>query len=105
MDQRLPPGTLTLPEMAKAKGLNTVVIGKLFHLLEYAEKPIGTFDRIEMYGRPAGWKGPPAAVEFPKVVRRGPPDPAGGSCAAISTGFRVGRLPHPEPPPSTSTCR
>lgn len=76
MRERLPPGTLTLPEMAKAKGMNTAVIGKLFHLLEYAEKPIASFDRIEMYGRPDGWKGPPAAIEFPKVVRQGKADPA-----------------------------
>ncbi len=36
MSEQLPPGTLTLPELLKKKGLHTAVIGKFFHMTEYA---------------------------------------------------------------------
>ena len=54
MNEHLPAGVLTLPEMLKNRGITTAVIGKLFHQLEYAERQLATFDRIEMYARPAG---------------------------------------------------
>lgn len=76
MNEHLPPGVLTLPEMLKERGLYTAVIGKLFHRLDYAERQLATFDRIEMYGRPKGWKGPPPVLEFPplpKALRDVPP--------------------------------
>jgi len=76
MNEHLPPGVLTLPEMLKQRGFYTAVIGKLFHRLDYAERQLATFDRIEMYGRPKGWKGPPPVLKFPplpKTVRDVPP--------------------------------
>ncbi len=78
MDRRLPPGTLTLPEYLKNAGFYTAVIGKFFHQVEYAEKPLSTFDRIEMYGKPPGWTGPDPILKFPAVARANrdpaPPD-------------------------------
>lgn len=76
MDECLPSGTPTLPEMVKERGLYTVVIGKLFHRVDYAERQLATFDRIEMYAKPPGWSGPKAILEFPPVRRTGPRDPA-----------------------------
>ena len=77
MNEHLPTGVLTLPEMLKKRGFYTAVIGKLFHRLDYAERQLATFDRIEMYGRPAGWKGPDPILQFPPVPKalRGEPAP------------------------------
>ncbi len=77
MSDRLPEGVLTLPELLKNKGFYTAVIGKLFHQLDYAERQLRTFDRIEMYPKPAGWTGPPPALTFEPVPRelRGEPPP------------------------------
>lgn len=76
MDARLPEGTRTLPELLKAKGFATAVIGKFFHQMEYAEKPLLAFDRIEMYAKPPGWEGPGPVLQFPPVRRpRGDPAP------------------------------
>jgi len=63
--------------MLKSRGFYTAVIGKLFHRLDYAERQLATFDRIEMYGRPAGWKGPDPILQFPPVPKavRGEPAP------------------------------
>ena len=57
MNEKLPPGVLTLPEMLKAGGIYTAVIGKLFHKIDYAERQLATFDRIEMYEKAAGVAG------------------------------------------------
>jgi uncharacterized sulfatase len=65
MNDHLPPGTVTLPEMFKAKGFTTADIGKLFHQLDYAEKQMASFDRIEFYDKPAGWSGPGPILSFP----------------------------------------
>ena len=77
MNEHLPPGVPTLPEMLKARGLHTAVIGKLFHKLDYAERQLATFDRIEMYDKPAGWTGPGPILEFPSLpkARRADPPP------------------------------
>ena len=69
MSQRLPPGTVTLPELLKKRGFHTAVIGKFFHTVEYAEKQLLAFDRIESYGKPPGWKGPEPILTFPPVKR------------------------------------
>jgi arylsulfatase A-like enzyme len=69
MGERLPPGTLTLPELLKARGLHTAVIGKFFHTTEYAQKQLMAFDRIEHYQPPPGWKGPPPILKFPPEPR------------------------------------
>lgn len=76
MNEHLPAGVPTLPEMLKKRGFYTAVIGKLFHTLEYAERQLATFDRIEMYQRPKGWKGPEPIVRFlplPKPLRNPAP--------------------------------
>ncbi len=76
MSKFLPPGVLTLPELLKQRGFYTAVIGKLFHQVDYAERQLATFDRIEMYGKPVGWQGPPPIISFPPVPRReGEPAP------------------------------
>ncbi len=75
MDEALPPGTVTLPELLKKKGFYTAVIGKFFHRVEYAEKQLLAFDRIESYGKPPGWEGPGPILSFPPV-KRAQRDPA-----------------------------
>ena len=69
MSERLPPGTVTLPELFKKQGFYTAVIGKFFHRTDYAEPQLMAFDRIEHYTPPAGWKGPPPILTFPPVRR------------------------------------
>lgn len=76
MNEHLPEGTLTLPEMLKSAGFYLADIGKLFHTVEYAERQMAVFDRIEMYDKPAGWKGPEPILVFPPSSRRAVPDPA-----------------------------
>ncbi|MBM4025126.1 MAG: sulfatase [Planctomycetes bacterium] len=76
MDERLPPGTITLPELLKKRGFHTAVIGKFFHTVEYAEKQLLAFDRIESYGKPPGWTGPEPILTFPPVQRAQKRDPA-----------------------------
>ena len=76
MNEHLPAGILTLPEMLKNRGFYTAVIGKLFHRIDYAERQLATFDRIEMYEHPQGWKGPGPILDFPAVPPRGKADPA-----------------------------
>jgi len=75
MDKNLPPGTVTLPELLKKKGFYTAVIGKFFHTVEYAEKQLLAFDRIESYGKPPGWEGPGPVLTFPPVKRDRDPAP------------------------------
>lgn len=76
MSEQLPEGTLTLPEMLKSAGFYLADIGKLFHKVDYAEKQMAVFDRIEMGDRPRGWKGPDPILVFPPSSRRAIPDPA-----------------------------
>lgn len=71
MNEHLPAGVLTLPEMLKTRGYTTAVIGKLFHTLDYAERQLATFDRIEMYDKPKGWSGPEPVLSFPPVKQPG----------------------------------
>lgn len=75
MSKKLPAGTLTLPELLKGRGLYLADIGKLFHQLDYAEKQMAAFDRIEMYDRPDGWTGPEPILKFGPVVGRRKADP------------------------------
>ncbi len=84
MNKRLPPGIPTLPEMLKDRGVYTAVIGKLFHRLDYAERQLATFDRIEMYARPRGWRGPEPILRFPPLPKalRGDPAPKDRSSKA-----------------------
>ena len=74
MSEQLPAGTRTLPELLKQKGLQTAVIGKFFHITEYARPQLMAFDRIEHYSPPPGWNGPPPIRKFQPVksVERDP---------------------------------
>ena len=54
-----------MPEILKAAGFTTADVGKLFHSLDYAEKRMLAFDRIEMHDKPQGWTGPPPILSFP----------------------------------------
>src|ERR1041385_8511611 len=69
MGDRLPPGTITLPELMKQKGLTTAVIGKFFHQTEFAKKQLMAFDRLERYKPPPGWQGPGPIMTFPPAKR------------------------------------
>ena len=73
MSERLPPGTVTLPEMLKERGLYTAVIGKFFHTTEFGGAHLASFDRIEHYQPPPGWKGPGPIMTFPKNRPESPP--------------------------------
>ena len=75
MDEHLPAGTLTLPELLKPGGFYLADIGKLFHRLDYADRQYAAFDRLEHYEKPAGWTGPEPLLKFPPV-RRANRDPA-----------------------------
>jgi uncharacterized sulfatase len=82
MSERLPPGTVTLPELLKKKGLHTAVIGKFFHTTDYARKQLLAFDRIEHYQPPPGWSGPPPILKLPaepRAAREAPPTNPGRS--------------------------
>ena len=70
MNEHLPAGIPTLPELLKSRGFYTAVIGKLFHTLDYAERQLATFDRIEMYQRPEGWTGPGPILRFPPLPKQ-----------------------------------
>jgi arylsulfatase A-like enzyme len=76
MDEHLPPGIPTMPEMFRAKGFYTADIGKLFHRIDYAEKQMASFDRIEFYEKPPGWSGPGPILNFPPPPRRAGQEPA-----------------------------
>ncbi len=65
----------SLPELFKKRGFETAVIGKFFHRVDYAEKQLLAFDRIESYGKPPGWEGPGPILTF-EPVKRPPKDPA-----------------------------
>jgi len=76
MSERLPAGTRTLPELLKQRGFHTAVIGKFFHITEYAEKQMMAFDRIEHTQPPPGWQGEPP-------VGKNRPAAKGGDKSAI----------------------
>jgi len=57
MDQRLPAGTTSLPELFADAGSYTVNVGKLFHGASMASAQMRRFDRIELTPKPAGYAG------------------------------------------------
>lgn len=69
MQDRLPTGTLTLPEILKKADFTTAVVGKLFHG-DYGLKHLRSFDRIEFHAKPEGWQGPPPVLKY-HSVRKG----------------------------------
>ena len=90
MSERLPKGTVTLPELLKKSGLHTAVIGKFFHRTDYAEPQLMAFDRIEHYQPPPGWKGPAPILTFPPV-RRAAANPAPATKDRKSPEFQAWR--------------
>ncbi|HUT94615.1 MAG TPA: sulfatase [Thermoguttaceae bacterium] len=74
--EHLPPGTPTLPELVKQKGLYAANIAKLFHG-RHETPQLAVFDRLELGARPPGWKGPDAILKFPPIPKelRSPPAP------------------------------
>ncbi|UCD30479.1 MAG: sulfatase [Planctomycetota bacterium] len=67
----LPPGTPTLPELIKKKGLYAANIAKFFHG-RHETPQLRVFDRLELTSKPKGWKGPDPILEFepiPKELR------------------------------------
>lgn len=66
--EHLPPGTKSLPQLIKAKGLYAANVAKLFHSSGAEnDEDMRAFDRIEMQNRPPNWNGPPAILTFPRV--------------------------------------
>jgi len=57
MDQLLPQGTLSLPELLRRQGVYCINIGKLFHYTWMAEKQTSAFDRLEFCDLPRNYKG------------------------------------------------
>jgi len=74
--EHLPPGTPTLPELIKRKGLYAANIAKLFHG-RHETPQLAVFDRLELTKRPPGWKGPGPILKFPPIPKelRSPPAP------------------------------
>ncbi|WP_437206288.1 sulfatase [Planctomicrobium sp. SH664] len=68
MQDVVPPGTLTLPEILKNAGFVTADVGKLFHG-DYGMRYMSTFDRIEFHKKPDGWTGPGPILNYPPVRR------------------------------------
>lgn len=64
MEDHLPVGTLTLPEMLKGVGFQLANVGKLFHG-DYGRRRMALFDRLEHCARPPGWQGPSPILTFP----------------------------------------
>ncbi len=63
--KHLPPGTKSLPQLIKAKGLYAANVAKSFHSSGAEnEEDMRAFDRIEMQNRPPNWDGPPPILTF-----------------------------------------
>lgn len=67
MSTKLPPGTLSLGEMLRKKGIWSVNIGKLYHHTRTAEKQLGAFNRLEFCQLPKGYKG--ISTGYPKYLQ------------------------------------
>ncbi|MCA9193217.1 MAG: sulfatase [Planctomycetales bacterium] len=64
----LPPGTRSLPQLVKQRGLYTANIGKLFHSGgSWNVEDMQAFDRIEFQNRPPQWAGPGPVLSFPDL--------------------------------------
>ncbi|MDR3232378.1 MAG: sulfatase [Planctomycetaceae bacterium] len=64
----LPEGIAGMPELFKEAGYTTIDVGKFYHNgNEFAPKQMSAFDRIENFGKPEGWEGPPPMLTFPNA--------------------------------------
>lgn len=71
--EKLPPGTLSLPQLVKRRGLYAANIGKLFHSSgSFNHEDMAVFDRIEFQNHPQGWRGPGPLLSFPSVASSTP---------------------------------
>jgi len=68
MDQLLPEGTLSLPELLRKQGIYTINIGKLFHHTWTSNKQMSAFDRLEFCELPKGYKG--VSTGYPEHLKR-----------------------------------
>ena len=75
MDQLLPEGTRSLPEILHQYGIHTVNIGKLFHRTCTASKQLGAFDRLEHCALPAGYRGESRGLAREDQEAKGRPAP------------------------------
>lgn len=85
MQETLPAGTQSLPQMLKARGFHTGVIAKLFHHVDQAEEHMRVFDRIELSDKPKGWTGPGPVLKFPSPKN---PDPMAGKRKGLKRGTK-----------------
>ena len=83
MQETLPAGTQSLPQMLKTQGFHTGVIAKLFHHVDQAEPHMRGFDRIELSDKPTGWTGPGPVLKFPPPKN---PDPMAGKRKGLKRG-------------------
>ncbi len=68
--QKLPAGTLSLPQLIKRHGLYAANIGKLFHSSgSFNDEDMLVFDRIEFQNHPPGWTGPGPLLQFPTPAK------------------------------------
>lgn len=67
--EKLPAGTLSLPQLVKRHGLYAANIGKLFHSSgSFNDEDMMVFDRIEFQNHPPGWQGPGSLLTFPAIA-------------------------------------
>ena len=83
MDERLPTGALSLPEIAAQRSGERIGIGKLFHHAYMAKRQLSSFDRLELCelppgysGASTGWVRPPDASPLPSPRFHYVSDPA-----------------------------
>jgi uncharacterized sulfatase len=69
MMKTLPPFAVSLPQLMKQKGFQTANIAKIFHRPEESVPQMLAYDRLELTGKPPGWKGPPPITRWPRVPR------------------------------------
>ena len=67
MMETLPDHAVSLPQLMKRKGFTTANIAKLFHRPEQSVPQLLAFDRLELTGKPPGWKGPGPVIRWPRV--------------------------------------
>ncbi len=68
MDQLLPQGTLSLPELLRKQDVYTINIGKLFHHTWTSNKQMSAFGRLEFCELPKGYKG--VSTGYPQRLKQ-----------------------------------
>lgn len=70
MDERLPPGAETLPEILLQKEVYRANVGKFFHESEHPSHRLEAFDRIEFGDLPSGYDGVSTGYPLPPALGR-----------------------------------